>query len=62
MTAQYIAVMCKHENADEFGLDMGFNINVVGIEEAMRKAQEYMADQQKMWGATVQYRLEGKEW
>ena len=61
MTAQYIAVMCKHENADEFSLDTGFNIDILGIEEAMRWAQEYMAEQQKLWKDSVEYRLEGKE-
>ena len=61
MNNSYVVVMCKHKNADEFGMDMGFSVDKLGLVEAMKKAQAYMAEQQAFWKDSVEYKLEGKE-
>jgi len=61
MEGSYILVMCKHKNADEFGMDMGFSVDKLGLVQAIKKAQAHMEEQQAFWKDQVEYRLEGKE-
>ena len=58
---KYIMVMSKAPQQEIFGLDTAFSVNVLGKEEALKKAIAYMEDQASLW-TSIQFKLQEGEW
>lgn len=58
---QYICVMSRHYTAKEWGICKAWNVSVLGIYEATKRANEFMAEQESLW-SRINFKLEGREW
>ena len=58
---QWIMVMSKGPAQEEFGMSMGYSIDVLGAKEAMEKALSYMEEASMLFDS-VEFKLQGGEW
>ena len=60
---QWIMVMNrnKHIPDREWGMEISYSIDHHGVEEAMRKAQEFIDERARLY-TNVEFKLQGGEW
>jgi len=61
---QFIMVMIRNTDMvppDEWGMTVSYSIDHHGIVEAMRKAQEYIEENSRLF-KNIEFKLQGGEW
>jgi hypothetical protein len=59
---QWLCVMNRNYQVDEeFGIEIAYCIDVIGIASALEKARFYMKQAAKV-NTNLEYRIEGREW
>tara|TARA_R100000654_G_scaffold1209_5_gene4442 strand:+ start:1145 stop:1351 length:207 start_codon:yes stop_codon:yes gene_type:complete len=61
---QYIMVMIRNTDMvplGEWGMTVGYSIDYLGVVEAMRKAQEFIEENSRLY-KNIAYKLQGGEW
>ena len=61
MKQQWIMVMSKAPHQKDFGMTRGFSITSLGAEQAMERANSYIAEQSNMF-KDFEFKLQGGEW
>ena len=51
----------KHIPDREWGMEISYSIDHHGVEEAMRKAQEFIDERARLY-TNVEFKLQGGEW
>jgi len=59
--SQYILVMTKGQTQEEFGMNKGYSIDILGAKKAMEMAQAYIEEQSSIF-RNIEFKLVGGEW
>ncbi len=61
MKQQWIMVMSKAPHQKDFGMTISFSITILGAEQAMERANSYIAEQSNMF-RDFEFKFQGGEW
>ena len=59
---QWVCIMNRNPIVDnEFGIEIAYCVDVIGIHAALEKAQVYL-ERAKFVHSSLEYKIEGREW